>query len=56
MTITFTVAQNKFADNITTSAFATAVKAWLDGLSVTTVHGFEIEHLNGFWVIVIIYV
>jgi len=56
MAITFTVAQQKFADNLSITAFALAVKTWLDALSVTTVHGFEIEHLSGFWIIVIIYV
>lgn len=37
MAITFTVASKFFKDVETNSA---AIKSWLDGLTITTVHGF----------------
>ena len=56
MTITFTVAKNKFPDNVTDATTATAIKTWLDALAITTVHSIQMEHVQGFWVIVAIYV
>lgn len=55
MAITFTVAQKKIPDNVIEATFASTLKSWLDSLSVTTVYGLEIEHLQGFWIVTVIY-
>jgi hypothetical protein len=55
MALTLSVAQNKFADNLTAVDFKTDVETWFATLTVTHVYAVEIEHLSGFWVIVIIY-
>jgi len=49
------VAVNKFADNLSDSALATAIAAWLSTLSISTYHNLEIEHVSGFWVCIFIY-
>lgn len=54
----FSVARNQFPDNTTHTAFASAVKTWIDGLNIgdsDTIHEISIEHHAGFWVIVVLY-
>jgi len=57
MATTFSVVANEFPDNVSMSTTATAIKTWLDGLSITitTSYGVCIEHLNGFWKVIVIY-
>lgn len=56
MAITFVVAKNRFPDNVASATTATAIQTWLNTLSVTTVHGLQIEHVQGFWEVIIVYV
>lgn len=58
MATTFSVVGNEFPDNIAMTTTATAIKTWLDGLSITitTVYGITIEHHAGFWKVIVIYV
>jgi len=58
MATTFSVVANQFPDNVSMSTTATAIKTWLDALSitVTTCYGISIEHHAGFWKVIVIYV
>lgn len=53
--LTFTVAMNKFPDNVTEATTAAAIKTWLDSLTVDSVYEISIEHYAGFWVAICIY-
>jgi len=57
MATTFSVVANEFPDNVSMSTTATAIKTWLDGLSITitTNYGIEIIHHAGFWKVIVIY-
>jgi len=55
MPITFSVAKNKFPDNVADSTTATNIKNWLDGLSITTVYLLQVQHVQGFWEVIVIY-
>jgi hypothetical protein len=56
MVLNVEVAANKFADNLADDALATAIEAWLDGLSITTIYNCTIVHYQGFWRAVVVYV
>ncbi len=55
MAITFNTAMNQFPDNDADADIATAIKTWLNTLTVTTVYEITIEHVKGFFVVTIIY-
>jgi hypothetical protein len=55
MTITFSIFKKSYADNLNDEDFQTALKTDLDALNASTVYSINIEHLNGFWVIVAIF-
>ena len=53
MVINFKVAKGEYPDNST--ILAADIETWLDGLSITTVHAVGLEHVHGFWYILVIY-
>jgi hypothetical protein len=55
MTLEFKVFVNQYPDNLSDEDFSTLLKTDLDFLNVTTLHSLEIEHLHGFWVLLVIY-
>ena len=56
MAITFTVAVNKFPDNVSASTTASAIQTWLNStLSITTLYCLYIEHIQGFYVAICVY-
>jgi hypothetical protein len=55
MAITFSVFKKSYADNLSDSDFQNALKTDLDALNATTVYSIQMEHLNGFWVMVCTY-
>lgn len=56
MAITFSTEANQFPDNDALADVATAIETWLNTLTVTTVHEVSIEHVKGFYVVVIVFV
>lgn len=55
LAIVFNIFKKSYADNLNNEDFQTALKTDLDALNVATVYSINIEHLNGFWVVVAIF-
>ncbi len=55
MAITFDTAANQFPDNVSKATTATAIKTWLNTLTVTTVYELIICHVKGFYVAILVY-
>lgn len=54
--VDFDVEMKEFPDNVAVATTAAAIETWLDGLSITTVHALSINHVKGFYVVIVIYV
>ena len=56
MAITFTVASERFPDNVALSTTASAIQTWLNStLTVTTLYTLYVEHVSGFYVAICVY-
>ena len=55
MAIDFDCEMKKFPDNVDEDTTSAAIEEWLDGLSITTVHKLSIEHVQGFYVAIVVY-
>jgi len=53
--IDFDCEMKKFKDNVSVDTTSAAIEAWLDGLSIATVHNLYIEHIQGFYVAIVVY-
>jgi len=56
LTLNVDTEMNIFPDNVSESVTAAAIEIWLDGLSITTLHKLTIQHINGFYRSVVVYV